>query len=330
MMADTPNQQTLNIAADWWMRLRDPSATERTTEQWLAWTAEDASHLSAFERVTELATQLGSLGEVSRAQLVAEFAPPQAISRGWLPMAAAAAVAAVVLLGGYLSWMGGDGHVAAQVYSSAVAGRRDVTLDDGTRVTLGGATRLTTRYSRDERQVDLTEGEAYFEVVHNAKRPFVVRVGNLTIHDVGTAFDVRRTGDRVTVSMAEGRVRIFDRADSKGDGLEAVAGQAVSYDPSHPALRVSSTDPARAAAWRDDRLEFDNEPLAVVVANINRYSTRPVRIVDADIAPLTFTGTVRTDAINDWLHALPQVLPLKVSDVGGQTVLSDARGAAAR
>lgn len=330
MMADTPNQQTLNIAADWWMRLRDPSATERTTEQWLAWTAEDASHLTAFERVTELAAKLGTLNDITRAQLLAEFAPPLATSRRWLPLAAAAAVAAVVLLGGYLTWLGGDGRAAAQVYSSAVAGRRDVTLEDGSRVTLGGATRLTTRYSRDQRLVELAEGEAYFEVVHNARRPFVVRVGKLTIHDVGTAFDVRRTGERVTVSMAEGRVRIFDQVDGKGGGLEAVAGQAVSYDPSRSAMRVSSTDPAQAAAWRDDRLEFDNEPLAVVVANINRYSARPVRIVDTDIAPLTFTGTVRTDAIDDWLHALPQVLPLKVSEVGGQTVLSDARGASSR
>jgi transmembrane sensor len=330
MMADTPNQQTLRIAADWWLRLRDPAANARTTEQWLAWMAEDESHLTAFERITELAMRLGTFDQVTRAQLVAEFAPPMVTSRRWLSVAAAAAVVALAALGGYLTWYGGDGRATPQIYSSAVAGRRDITLDDGSRVTLGGATRLTTRLSRDQRHVELTEGEAYFEVVHNAKRPFVVQVGNLTIHDVGTAFDVRRTDDCVTVTMAEGRVRIFDQVDNKGDGLEAVAGQAVSYDPARPQMRVSSTDPTQAAAWRDDRLEFDNEPLAVVVANINRYSARPVRIADADLAPLTFTGTVRTDAIDDWLRALPQVLPLRVSDVGGQAVLSDARGASAR
>jgi transmembrane sensor len=41
---------------------------------------------------------------------------------------------------------------------------------------------------------------------------------------------------------------------------------------------------------------------------------------------MTFTGTVKTNAIDDWLQALPQVLPLTVSETGGQTVLSDARG----
>jgi len=62
------------------------------------------------------------------------------------------------------------------------------------------------------------------------------------------------------------------------------------------------------------------------VANINRYRTQPLRIADADLTSLTFTGTVKADAIDDWLHALPHVLPLQVGEVGGQTVLSDARG----
>ncbi|WP_430392385.1 FecR family protein [Dyella sp. 20L07] len=322
MMANTPNDQTLRIAADWWLRLRAPVVTEQTMEQWLAWTDEDLSHLTAFEHITDLATRLSALGEVSRAQLLAEFAPPQVTTRRWQPWAAAAAVT-LVLMGGALTWMQLGKQSAPQVYTSAVAAQRDLTLEDGSRVSLGGATQLTTRFSRDQREVVLTEGEAYFEVVHNAERPFVVQAGKLTIRDIGTAFDVRRTGDRVTISMAEGRVRIFDGANAKGEGLEAVAGQAVSYDPLHGTMRVSSTDPSRAASWRDARLEFDNEPLSVVVANINRYSNRPVRIVDADLAPLTFTGTVRTDAIDDWLHALPKVLPLQVQEVSGQMLLSD-------
>ena len=322
MMANTPNDQTLRVAADWWLRLRAATATERTMEQWLAWTDEDISHLAAFERVTELATRLSALGEVSRAQLLAEFAPSQVATRRWQPWAAAATVT-LLLMGGALSWIQLGKQSTAQVYTSAVAARRDLTLDDGSRVSMGGATKLTTRFSRNEREVELAEGEAYFEVVHNAARPFVVQAGKLTIHDIGTAFDVRRTGDRVTITMAEGRVRILDGANGKGDGLEAVAGQAVSYDPLRGSMSVSSTDPSRAAAWRDARLEFDNEPLSVVVANINRYSNRPVRIVDADLAPLTFTGTVRTDAIDDWLHALPKVLPLQVRETSGQMLLSD-------
>ncbi|WP_198670388.1 FecR domain-containing protein [Dyella sp. C9] len=327
MMANNPNKETLRVAADWWVRLRDPAASERTMEQWMAWTAEDPSHLTAFERVTELAMRLAALGEVSRARLLAEFAPSQAARFRWQPWAAAAAV--VLVAGGVAGWLLLGGQVQTQQYSSAVAGTQDVTLADGSRISLGGATRVTTRFGRGLRQVELAEGEVYLEVAHNPQRPFVVQAGKLTIRDIGTAFDVRRTGDLVTVTMAEGRVRIYQGANGDDAGLDAVAGQAVSYDPARPAMKVSSADPAEVAAWRDSRLEFDNEPLSVVVANINRYSKRPLRIVDADLAPMTFTGTVRTDAIEEWLRALPKVLPLRVSEEGGQLLLSDAAKAPA-
>lgn len=324
MMANTLKDQNLRVAADWWMRLRDPAATERTTEQWLAWADEDPAHLTAFERVTELAVRLQALGEVSREKLLAEFALPQAPSRRWwVPAAAAAAV--VLSVGGYVGWHAMAGVETEQTYASAIAAQRNVTLEDGTKVTLGGATHLTVRFGHGRREVDLTDGEAYFEVVHDASHPFTVHAGDVTIQDIGTAFNVRRTGNYVTVAMAEGRVRVADRAGGSRNSLEAVAGQSVTYDPARLAMNVTTSDPSSTAAWREAKLEFDNEPLSVVVANINRYRAQPLRIADADLSSLTFTGTVKADAIDDWLHALPQVLPLQVGEAGGQTVLSDAR-----
>lgn len=324
MMANSPDEQTLRIAADWWMRLRDPKGGEHAAEQWLAWVEEDDAHLAAFERVTALAQALGSLDAISRDTLVAEFAPAPPVRRWW-PLGAAVAAAAL-LIGGYLGWsLLIPEEVAPQEYASAIAAQRDVTLDDGSQVALGGATRLTARFSRERRDIELAEGEAYFQVVHDADRPFVVHAGDLRIEDIGTAFDVRRTGGHVTITMAEGRVRIVDLKSGRQRSLEAVAGQAVAYDPWRASLSVTRADPASAAAWRYARLAFDNEPLSVVVANINRYRMQPVRIADADLKSLTFTGTVNTRAIDDWLQALPQVLPLTVSEAGGQTVLSDAR-----
>lgn len=323
MMANTPHQQTLRVAADWWVRLRDPAATERTTEQWLAWTDEDAENLIAFERVTELALRLHALGEVSRDRLLREFAPAQPSPRRWW-MPAAAAAALVLAVGG---WRAMQDTVATQSYASALGAQRDITLEDGTRVSLGGATRLSTRFSHARRVVELSEGEAYFEVVHDARRPFEVRAGDVNIEDIGTAFNVRRSGHYVSIAMAEGRVRVADSNGGAHNSLEAIAGQTVVYNPARAAMSLISSDPRTAAAWRQARLEFDNEPLSVVVATINRYRTEPLQIADADLKALTFTGTVKTNAIDDWLHALPEVLPLQVSDRGGQTVLSDARRA---
>ena len=68
---------------------------------------------------------------------------------------------------------------------------------------------------------------------------------------------------------------------------------------------------------------------ACLIASLNRYSKRPVRIADPKLAALAFTGTIRTDAIDRWLEALPQVLPLRVEMRPDEVVLSD-RGPIAR
>jgi transmembrane sensor len=102
------------------------------------------------------------------------------------------------------------------------------------------------------------------------------------------------------------------------------AGQMVSYDPSTSRMTVGNIAPEQATAWRNDRLEFIDEPLSVVIDNLNRYSTQPLHIEDTDLSNLSYTGSIRTDAIDSWLGALPQVFPLRVSKQANQVILSDA------
>lgn len=310
----------LRVASDWWLRLRADDGGEHTTGQWLDWVERDPLHLDAFEQVTELAERLARTGAVTRDRLVAEFAPARVSPRWRMPAAIAAAAAVLLALGlAYLGRPGGEGPV--QRYASGIGGRQEIRLADGSQVVVGAATTLRARLGSAGRSVELDRGEAFFRIVHDARRPFLVQAGAVTIRDIGTAFDVRRTGDRVTIAVAEGRVRV---GDGHGGSLEAGAGQAIRFDPEHPAMQVLSIDPARVAGWRDGRLDFDNEPLPLVVANINRYRADPLRIGDARLAALTFTGSVRTDAIDEWLRTLPQVLPVRVRADAGATVLEQA------
>ncbi|MBB5360211.1 transmembrane sensor [Rhodanobacter sp. ANJX3] len=326
------DEKTLHAAADWWTRLRDPSEAARTVEHWLEWIGADDRHLEAFEQVTELGDRLGSLDDLTRQQFMREFArpvavPPAASPRRWLPLAAAAA-AVLVLVGSYVGWSRSGAQAVPQVYSSAIAQNRSVTLPDGSTVALGGASTLTTRFSHGERRVELGGGEAFFQVKHDAQRPFIVNAGTLFIRDVGTAFDVRRTGQRVSIAVTQGRVQIANNAGVVGStdtgSLEAGAGELVSYDPATSAMSIGKITPEQATAWRSDRLEFIDEPLGVVIANVNRYSARPIHIADADLKALTFTGNIKTGAIDSWLSALPQVFPLRVSEDTSQVTLSDA------
>lgn len=335
-MAHTPqhaDEQLLLAAADWWTRLRDPHGAEATMDQWLDWTAQDERHLAAFEYVSAFGERLGTLDATARRRLLDEFAPAVAPRRrSWLPLAAAAAVLALALGSGFLLWDRLAGGVGAPVtYASATGQNRDIVLADGSQMTLGGASRVSVRFSRGERQVALEAGEAYFQVVHDAQRPFEVAAGDITVRDIGTAFDVRRTGGQVAVAVTQGQVRVAEPGDAStpGRNLDAVAGQRVAWDPAARMLSRGTVTPEQAIGWRSDRLEFVDEPLAVVIANVNRYSRRPVRVDGASLGGLSFTGTVRTDEIDGWLRALPQVFPLQVQ-MGEHAVTLSANGQASQ
>ncbi|HUA82076.1 MAG TPA: FecR domain-containing protein, partial [Dyella sp.] len=267
-MAIKQHDPIVHAAADWWVRLREPQTNDgETFEQWLAWADEDPRHLEVFERMNELAERLGKLDRVSRQGLIHAFARPVSPPRHWLPLTVAASIAVAVLSATvYMAWTRLGADIRTQTYQSDIAQNRDITLSDGTKVALGAASTLTVQYGRGQRHVELRRGEAFFQVVHDNARQFVVSAGDVAVRDIGTAFDVRRTGDRVAIAVTQGRVSIADRRSGTGSHatLEAIAGQRVSYDPNASGMTIGSMVPEQATAWRDDRLEFINEPLSVV------------------------------------------------------------------
>lgn len=328
MTTHTPyafDEHLLLEAADWWTRLRDPQGTgsEVVMRLWLDWTAQDERHLAAFEYVNDFGERLGTLDAASRRQLLDEFAPATPSLRWWLAVAAAAVL--VLTVGGGLLLRGrvASGAVMQASYASATGQNRDIALPDGSRIILGGASRLSVRFADDQRQVMLEAGEAYFQVVHDVRRPFEVDAGGVTVRDIGTAFDVRRAAGEVAVAVTQGQVRVAAAGDA-AHALDAGAEQRVVWSAATRALSLGTTTPEQAAGWRSNRLEFVDEPLAVVVASVNRYSARPVRLDGTDLAGLSFTGTVHADDIDGWLRALPQVFPLQV-DVGEHAVTLSAR-----
>jgi transmembrane sensor len=320
-----PGHRIEHTAAEWWARLRDPTLPDQALAQWTEWLEADPRHAAAFDRACALAEEAAALKGDQRADLVARFAPrAPGVRRAprRTGLALAAGVAAVALLAGGLFLGLRPGPDAARAYTSERAAHRDIDLPDGSSIELGGATTITARYGHDIRAIDLDAGEAFFRVAH-AERPFVVNAGPLRIRDLGTAFNVRRTGDRVTVAVTEGRVRVSPSADDTDNGtVELGAGREVSFDPETRAMRILDMDPGTATAWRDHRLEFVNEPLSSVLENVNRYSARPIRLADPALSRLTFTGTVQVDTIDSWVAALPRVFPVRVDTFADHLELS--------
>jgi transmembrane sensor len=340
-------------AAEWLLRLQEPTLDEDAVAEWMAWCEADPLNRTAFEGATEVHDLAGLLDRASfdDAEPQASADRPGARARGferpriwaWGAMAASivlAGLVAIALPSAMKPPREQAAHASASARLETARGMHQaVRLDDGSRVQLGGHSALSVRYSPQTRLIVADSGEAFFNVAHNRERPFVVEAGPLTITAVGTAFSVEREGNSVAVAVTEGVVEVraapslkagADQADDPAAQpvvLRVSAGHRIRFDRGELTQSVERVDPETAASWGQGRLEFQDEPLRLVVARINRYSAQQLQISDPSIEDLRVTGTVYSDRIDAWLAGIEVVLPVRVTHVAaGHVVISPAIG----
>jgi transmembrane sensor len=215
------------------------------------------------------------------------IAPRHALSRARFVGAAVAAIAAAILFAFFLPAM----LVRAQAdHLTGTAETSLVTLEDGSRVTLGADSAIAVEYGPDGRRVELLRGEAFFEVAHDPVRPFKVGAGKLESVALGTRFDVRRSVDGITVAVAEGSVGLGHDGAALSDPLRA--GDWARFDWAGRQIARGQSDPASAGAWRAGRLVVGDWPLDEVVDQLRRYYGGLI-LSDAALDGLRVTGTYR-------------------------------------
>jgi transmembrane sensor len=200
---------------------------------------------------------------------------------------------------------------ARRFYETAVGGQRRITLADGSSVVLNTNSRLDVDFSGKCRDVRLIRGEAYFEVVHDKTRPFIVHANNYVVRDIGTAFDVHlsKTG-LVEVGVTKGSVEVKPAngrpasGPAKSLGVVAAGHNIVLGAKIERAEVVSSADMGRKLAWRQGELIYTGQPLREVLADISRYSDIKIELADPALKNLPVGGAFRTDQIGAIFAAL--------------------------
>ncbi len=238
-------------------------------------------------------------------------ARPTRVVRVVRPLAIAVLVTAAALL----VWQ--DPAWRTEQVATPADRRATVELADGSRVELDTGTRLTVSRHLRSRRVVLEAGRALFDVQPSAWRPFTVEAGATQVRVLGTAFDVRRQNEEVTVTVLRGRVAVTGT-----DGTTAL--QADDQVRAHAGRLDTPTavNGANATAWRQGQLVFQRTPLPEVLDEIARYSGRPVRLGDASLARLEVSGVYRTANAEALLALLPGFLPVRLeAGAGGERVV---------
>jgi transmembrane sensor len=324
--------ERMDAAMQWLLRLRDDNATDKVVAEWLSWYERDERNTQAFDSMQEFWRQTGQLasGPDATARIARlgsiEPRPVHALRQApghWRAVGIAASL--LLLLGAAFFSVQRLRAPTVSPPGAEVAQVRHTQLPDNSSVDLAANSSVAVEYTPAQRTLDLQKGEAFFSVAPNHDRPFIVKATGLRVRAVGTKFNVREADDRVIVTVAEGTVDVYaaDSNEQRSDGsaaaapaaagsLRLTAGNEVTWVVGTDKRVVRATDPERALAWRYGRLEYIDEPLSAVVADVNRYSSRKLIISDPAVARMTYTGTVLIGSIDEWLRAMPGEFPIKV------------------
>ena len=297
-------------AADWVQRLRSADCAEADWRAFEAWLQDAPDSRAAFDEAMGIWLSLdrgprpvAALG-AARARRTAQqqYAAPAAWAGGALAASLALAVMVVPALI--------PSPVTETAYTTAKAERRTVVLVDGTRIDLGGGSRLTVRMSRKLREVRMGQGEVAFNVVHDARRPFVVLAADRRIEDLGTEFDVRNRHDQLAVTVRRGSVQVASPGDAQAAAVSLVVGQRLRHSVGASASAIDRVPADDAFAWRQGRLIYRDQSLQSVVDDLNAYFPTPIRIEGARAAALRFSGVLTIDSEEATLRRLSMLLPI--------------------
>jgi transmembrane sensor len=207
---------------------------------------------------------------------------------------------------------------APLTYTTHVRERSDLRLSDGTRVRLapGSRLRVATDFGVERRDVYL-DGEGYFEVVHDAARPFTVYAGNTSVRDIGTAFSVRgyAADSAVQVVVREGEVALagVGRLVAGDAGRVAATGQT-------KVMRNVAVD--SLLSWTAGRLVYGDAPLRLVLQDLRRWYGVDVQLADTATAALLFTGALADVAPEEAVEQVAATLGLDLRREGDRLVLA--------
>lgn len=317
---DSPD---LDAAAARWIARRDRGMTPGEREAFGRWLAEER-HAETFARCEAVWDALPRLGRLPERQLEAPANRPRRLAPAVGIGLAAAALAALVVRTAVRAPPRPEAVAGSYAAPADAEGR--VALPDESVAILRRGSRIAWSDFAEARRVRLLEGEALVTVAKSSAKPFLLQAGPMTVHDLGTAFDVRMDSDAVSVLVTQGLVELRGAAGSAAAPVRLARGQEAVIFSHRPAAgiefrRVDGGEIGRELSWRHRRLDFDRTKLSDVVSELNRYNVRQIVLADRSQGNALISGSVRSDELDVFLHLLETGFGFKADRRGGTILL---------
>lgn len=273
---------------------------EKQIRHWLAESLENEK-IFLEERITHDAVLFNKPGVESRRRMIA-FSP-------WM-ISTAAAVALLIIVGGLYLFERGNFQEQYNTILVPPGQRINLILADNSNVWLNANTtfRYPSQFSRKKRTVYL-DGEAYFDVSKNPKKPFFVRTGQGDVKVTGTSFNVEAYSQfqRFETSLFEGGVEIY-KGEEKITNLQPNE-KSVIENGKYSISTITKTD---KYLWRHGLIAFNNIELDEILLTLQKYFAVEIQINGTELPQHTYTGKFRqSDGVDYALRVLQKSIHFK-------------------
>lgn len=220
-------------------------------------------------------------------------------------------IAAVLIIALFATWMLLDNDKKENLLTTTGTEKKLVLLSDCTRVFLNGNSSLTypKAFESNERMVTL-DGEAFFEVTKNAKKPFVIKNKNFDVKVLGTSFNVSayEKDTDVVVTVASGTVSFNGK---EGDAVVLIKDETGVLNKSKGRVNKMLNPDLNFLSWKTKKIEFRNTAFKEVCETLKKYFSVEIEIKDERILKCKFTGYFENPSLEQILSVLEKTLDVK-------------------
>ena len=236
----------------------------------------------------------------------------------------AASIAALITLGSI--YFIGRNHIFQKTYTENIAPKgqkSNVILPDGSKVYLnsGSVIRYDNFFGKKSRKLQLS-GEAYFEVTHNEKLPFVINTADIEVKVLGTQFNVMAypEDDIVETIVTEGTVSVTETHNQSS--LLLLANQKATYHKQSQILLLNDVNPGLYTSWKNNLLIFDNENFTDVIKKLERWYDVRIQVEGTDSITDRFTMTIKSESLREVLELISLTTNIDYSIEANQVMIS--------
>ncbi|WP_047533752.1 FecR family protein [Methylotenera sp. N17] len=328
MMPRNHTDKLRESAIAWFIRIRDAEADDVIRSKFEQWLMSSQAHQQAYADISKMWETFGSTSDLEKLAGVAEqniylqkAERSQHVKKYIVGLMAAVAIG----LGGLLGFQSWRAQPTMQMMAQTEVGQiKSQRLNDGTLLTMNMGTVIEVTYYRDQRLVNLKQGEAIFDVARDERRPFIIDSGKAKITVLGTRFAVNRMKKLVRVSVDHGTVKV-EQHDSKNiespDSLilhdgEVAEVNAYRSEPTHVQRQASD-----AFAFEKGMVIFEEADMDEIAETLSRYRKLPLIVEQPVSAKVHISSMLKADAIETFINQMPEMAPVSIVQTSKATII---------